>query len=121
MRRMNICEERGSVSNVEIFQLPAPDFRVTTKHTIAMLFGPRDLSSMDKADRIRACYQHACFWFVSGKHMTNSSLRARLNIGDKNYPIASRIIRDTIEAELIKPLTRTRESKKDSRYIPFWA
>ena len=122
MRRLNICEERGSgidkvVSVVEVFQLPAPDFRTTTNHTIAVLFGPREFSDMDRTDRIRACYQHACLWFVSGKHMTNTSLRERLKIDKKNYPMASRIIRDTIDVGLIK---QAGGSRKDAKYIPFW-
>ena len=122
MRRLNICEERGSgidkvISAVEVFQLPAPDFRTTTNHTIAVLFGPREFSDMDRADRIRACYQHACLWFVSGKHMTNTSLRERLKIDKKNYPMASRIIRDTIDVGLIK---QAGGSRKDAKYIPFW-
>ena len=122
MRRLNICEERGSgidkvISVVEVFQLPAPDFRTTPNHTIAVLFGPREFSDMDRADRIRACYQHACLWFVSGKQMTNTSLRERLKIDKKNYPMASRIIRDTIDVGLIK---QAGGSRKDAKYIPFW-
>ncbi len=123
MRRMNICEERGSgidkvVSWVEVFQLPAPDFRTTTNHTISVLFGPRDFAEMDREDRIRACYQHACLLFVSGKQMTNATLRERLKIDKKNYPMASRIIRDTIAAGLLKPAGG---SRKDAKYAPFWA
>lgn len=126
MRRINICEERGSgidkvIFNVEIFQLPAPDFRVTSNHTVAVLFGPREFSEMDKADRIRACYQHACLCYVSGKQMTNATLRERLNIKSANYPMASRIIRDTLEAGLIKSHTQVSGSKKDAKYTPFWA
>ncbi len=126
MRRMNICEERGSgidkvIFEIEAYQLPAPDFRATPNHTVAVLFGPRKFSAMDKADRIRGCYQHACLWFVSGKHMTNASLRTRLGISDKNYPIASRIIADTIKADLIKPHAQSSGSKKDAKYVPFWA
>lgn len=126
MRRVNICEERGSgidkvIFNVEVFQLPAPDFRVTPNHTVAVLFGPREFSEMDKADRIRACYQHACLRYVSGKQMTNATLRERLNIKSANYPMASRIIRDTLEAGLIKPHTQVSGSKKDAKYTPFWA
>jgi ATP-dependent DNA helicase RecG len=126
MRRLNICEERGSgidkvIFNVEVFQLPAPDFRVTSNHTVAVLFGPREFSEMDKADRVRACYQHACLCYVSGKQMTNTTLRERLNIKSANYPMASRIIRDTIEAGLIKPHSQVSESKKDAKYTPFWA
>jgi ATP-dependent DNA helicase RecG len=122
MRRMNICEERGSgidkvISQVEFFQLPAPDFRTTTNHTVAILFGPRKLSQMGREDRIRACYQHACVWYVAGKQMTNSSLRERLGIEKRNYPMASRIIKDTIDAGLIRQAGGT---KKDATYVPFW-
>jgi len=123
MRRMGICEERGSgidkvISQVEVFQLPAPDFRTTAKHTVAVLFGPREFSDMDSQDRIRACYQHACLWYVSGKQMTNASLRQRLNIEKKNYPMASRIIRDAIDSGLIR---RADGQRKGAKYVPFWA
>ena len=72
MRRMNICEERGSgidkvIFEVEVFQLPAPDFRVAGENTVAILYGPRKFSQMDRAQRVRACYQHACLLYVSGK------------------------------------------------------
>jgi ATP-dependent DNA helicase RecG len=126
MRRMNICEERGSgidkvISYVEKFQLPAPDFRVTQHHTVAVLYGPRDLSDMDREEKIRACYQHTCLCCVSGKQMTNTTLRKRLKIEDKNYPMASRIIKETMDEGLIKRHTQDSNSKKDSRYVPFWA
>lgn len=126
MRRMNICEERGSgidkvVFEVEAHQLPAPDFRATESNTIAILYGPRKLSQMNKTERIRACYQHACLQYVSGKRMTNASLRKRLGIKDSSYPLASRIIRDTIGTELVKPVLQDNRSKKESSYVPFWA
>ena len=117
MRRANICEEPGSgidkvISMVESFHFPAPDFRVTEGSTVAVLLGPRDFSHMDRGDRTRACYQHACLCYVSGKRMTNATLRNRLEIKDSNYPMASRIIRDTVASKLIKPYTRGSESKK---------
>lgn len=123
MRRMNICEERGSgidkvIASIEEFQLPAPDFRTTSQHTVAVLFGPREFSAMDRQDRIRACYQHACLWYVSNKQITNATLRGRLKITKTNYPLASRIIRDTIDAKLIRPFGGL---GKESGYVPFWA
>lgn len=126
MRRMNICEERGSgidkvIFQVEVFQLPAPDFRVAGDNTVAVLLGPRKFSQMNREERIRACYQHACLQYVSGKRMSNASLRKRLGISDTNYPMASRIIRDTIGEGLIKPHGEGVGSKKDASYIPFWA
>ena len=126
MRRMNICEERGSgidkvISAVEVFQLPAPDFRVAGTSTIAVLYGPRKLSQMARKERIRACYQHSCLQYVSGKRMTNATLRKRLGIKDSNYPLASRIIRDTIDAKLIQPYSEGSGSRRDASYVPFWA
>lgn len=90
MRRMHICEERGSgidkvIFYVEVFQLPAPDFRVSGNSTVAVFFAPpREFSQMDRQERIRACYQHACLQYVSGKRMANVSLRKRLGIKDSN-------------------------------------
>lgn len=126
MRRINICEERGSgidkvISEVEMFQLPAPKFEVTENHTKAILFAYKKLSDMDKDDRIRACYQHACLRYVSNEQMTNSSLRERFSIEGRNYPIASRIIAETIEAGLIKSYDPDSTSKKHAKYVPFWA
>jgi len=125
MRRINLCEERGSgidkvIFHIELFQLPAPDFIVTTNHTKAVLFSYRDMTSMDKEDRVRACYQHACLLYVSNSRMTNATLRTRFNISQGNYPIASRIISDTIAAELIKRHDPDNASKRHAKYVPFW-
>ena len=126
MRRMNICEERGSgidkvIFYVEAFQLPAPDFRLSGNSTVAVLFAPREFSQMDRDERVRACYQHACLQHVSGTRMANSTLRKRLGIKDSNYPLVSRIIKDTISRKLIKSNSEITGSKKDSTYVPFWA
>jgi len=126
MRRLNICEERGSgidkvVFQVELYQLPAPDFTVVGNHTKAVLFGPRRLSEMDRNDRIRACYQHACLCFVSNRAMTNATLRKRFAISGENAAQASRIIRETLDAKFIKEYDPTNVSKRHSRYVPYWA
>jgi ATP-dependent DNA helicase RecG len=126
MRRINICEERGSgidkvVFAVELFQLPAPEFRVTDNHTKVTLFAYKKLADMGGADRIRACYQHACLRHVSNDYMTNSSLRERFSIKDKNYSMASRIISDTINEGLIKQYDPDNTSRKHTKYVPFWA
>ena len=126
MRRLNICEERGSgidkvVDSCEVFQLPAPDFIVDNDFTRVKLFSPKTLRKMDKDDKIRATYQHCCLRYVTGDKMTNASLRKRLNIEDKNYPMASRIISETISSELIKDSDPESKSKKHTKYIPYWA
>lgn len=126
MRRLNVCEERGSgidkvVFEAEFFQLPAPNFLVTENHTKAILFAPRKLAAMDRKDKVRACYQHASLLYVSNEMMTNATLRRRLSIEEKNYAIASRIIADTIQEKLVKPHDPQSTSRKHARYVPFWA
>lgn len=126
MRRLGICEERGSgIDKVfrlaEMYQLPAPDFRVTQDHTSAVLYAPRPFSQMSRDDRIRACYQHAGLQWVARRQMTNATLRGRFGISDTNAAMASRIIAETLEAGLIKPFDPENRSRKHARYVPFWA
>ena len=126
MRRLRICEEKGSgidkvIAGCELFQLPAPDFQTQEKHTKAIMFAHQTLNEMDKKDKIRACYQHCCLKYVSNEKMTNQTLRERFKIEEHNYAIASRIIRDTIEAKFVKEEDITNKSRKYAAYIPFWA
>ena len=126
MRRVNICEERGSgidkvIFQAEVHQLPPPEFRVTEHATIAILYAPRQLRGMDRSDRVRACYQHAALQHVSGQAMTNASLRKRLGIDEKNYAMASRVIAEAIAEGLIRPKDAASTSKKHASYVPFWA
>jgi ATP-dependent DNA helicase RecG len=125
MRRMNICEERGTgidkvIMAIEASQLPAPKFQGENTFLRAFIYGPRLLKDMDKEDRIRACYQHSCLKYVSNEMMTNQSLRARFKIEEKNYPMASRIIRDTIDAGLIRVYDQS-VGTKGIKYVPSWA
>ena len=55
---------------------------------------------MDSEDRIRACHQHACLCLVTGRRMTNTSLRERLGIDQKNASQASRIIKEMLTANI---------------------
>ncbi|OGW68539.1 MAG: MloB [Omnitrophica bacterium GWA2_50_21] len=126
MRRLGICEEKGSgidkvIQSVEVFQLPAPDFRVGEKHTTAVMFGHKLLEEMDSRDKIRACYQHCCLRYVMNEKMTNQSLRERFKLAEDKSDYASRIIRDTLEAKIIKLDDPTNTSKRYAKYIPFWA
>ena len=76
---------------------------------------------MDKADKIRAVYQHACLKWVSNDFMTNQSLRSRFNIEQQNHSIASRLIRDALEEKVIKEADSDNKSRKFAKYLPFWA
>ncbi len=125
MRRIGVCEERGSgvdkvVFQTEYYQLPAPVFEVSGDHTVAVLFAHRPLTKMDKADRVRACYLHACLRYVNRDYMTNTTLRERFGIEPGNKSMASRYIREAIEAGTVK-LHDEDSAMKLRKYVPFWA
>jgi len=125
MRRFRICEERGSgidkvVFQVELFQLPAPLFESPEGFTRTVLFAYKPLKAMDKADRVRACYLHACLCYVTRKEMTNTTLRARFGVEEQNRSSVSRLIREAVEAGAIVPADPA-AAPKLMRYLPFWA
>jgi ATP-dependent DNA helicase RecG len=125
MRRMRICEEKGSgidkvVESVEVFQLPAPDFRVGERHTNVVLFAHKSIEAMDSQDKIRACYQHCVLRYVMNERMTNQSLRERFKLSEMKVDYVSRVIRDTIEAGLIRDEDPESGSRRYARYVPFW-
>ncbi|QJB32487.1 putative DNA binding domain-containing protein [Chitinophaga oryzae] len=126
LRRLKICEERGSgidraLASIEAFQLPAPKFERAEDYTKVTMYAHRQLTKMDKEDRIRACYQHCCLLYVSNEIMTNQTVRRRFDIAESNYPMASRIISETIEANMVKPTDPGSNSRRHSTYIPYWA
>lgn len=125
MRMMGICEERGSgidkvIASIEVYQLPAPKFIAETDYFKVVLFAPLSFEDMDKQDRIRATYQHCCLKFMNQEFMTNSSLRERFGISDKQHSKASKIISDTLEVGLIKPSDPENKSTKHIKYVPFF-
>lgn len=125
LRRVGVCEERGSgvdkvVFETEFYQLPAPSFETPEDSTRAVLFAHKQLNEMDKKEKVRACYLHSALRYVQREPMTNSSLRERFGIEDKNMSLASRIIKDALEANAIKPFDEN-QSRKYAKYVPYWA
>lgn len=126
MRRMGICEEKGSgidkvISAAEVFQLPAPDFRVGETRTTAILFAHQDFADMSKPDRVRACYQHCCLKYVNNQRMSNQSLRERFRLPESKAVTVSQVIGAAKEAGLIKTDESETTSTRYARYLPFWA
>lgn len=126
MRRMGFCEEKGSgldkvIFYNELYQLPPINVITDENRTRVTIFSYKTLNDLDKREKIRACYQHSCLKWVSNEKMTNQSLRERFSIDDKNAAIASRIIKDTFEAGMIKEDDPNNKSRKHRSYVPFWA
>lgn len=125
LRRMGICEERGSgiekvVQATEDYQLPAPLFTKTDKHTRIILFSAKSYNDMSTEDKIRACYLHACLKYKQHEFMTNTSLRERFKVEKQNSAVVSRVIKQTLEAKLIKVLDED-VGTRGRKYAPHWA
>lgn len=128
MRRMGICEEKGSgidkvIWAAEYNQLPAPDFRDSENRTSAVLFAHKDFKAMSSSDRIRACYQHCSLLWISNQRMKNSSLRTRFGLGNSgaDSSIVSQVIAATKQAGLIKLAPGGSSSTRYASYLPWWA
>jgi ATP-dependent DNA helicase RecG len=126
MRRMGICEEKSSgidrvVQAAELYQLPAPDFRVASSRTLVILYGHRKFEEMDRDDRVRACYQHCALKWVMSERMTNQTLRERFRLTEGKSAIASQVISAAIDSGLVKSDEAVGGSRKFARYLPFWA
>ncbi|MDV0440942.1 ATP-binding protein [Methanorbis furvi] len=127
MRRMRMCEERGSgvdraITAIEDYQLPAPDFEEGNGYFRVTMFAYETLAEMGQQDKVRACYQHSCLCYVKREYMTNTTLRNRLGIEERNYPLASRVLKQTQEKGLIKIQDPEGEgrSARNRKYLPYW-
>lgn len=126
MRRMGVCEEQGKgidrvISHAEVYQLPAPDFRVSQRHTTAVLFAHKSFDRMDGKERVRACFQHCVLRWMTNQKMNNQSLRERFNLPDGKTELVSAIIADAIREGRIKPDNPENMSRRYAKYIPYWA
>lgn len=126
MRRFAICEEKSSgidkvIEAVEVYQLPAPDFRSGFQRTEVILYGPKPFDEMDRDARVRACYQHCALQYVLRRQMTNQSLRERFDLPESKAESVSRTIRDAMESNKIKPFDPKQKSLRYRSYVPHWA
>lgn len=126
MRRMRICEERGSgidkaLFYIEVYGLPPIEFVEGSNVFKAVLHSPKRFQQMLSEERLNACYQHCCLRYVSGQPMTNASFRKRMGLKDTQYTLAWRVIDAAMERKLVKPRDTKNQSRKYAAYVPFWA
>lgn len=124
MRKMNLATETGCgwdrvVAEAERCGMPAPLPEIDEDTTRVVMLSPRALTDMDYSTRIWSVYQHACLKFANREHLTNGSLRERFAIELKNSAIASRLIKEAVEARVIVPY-QAEIGRKHMRYIPNW-
>lgn len=124
-RLYRICEERGTgfqkvVAAIELYGLPPVAFAVLDGAFRVTLYAPRKFADMGKAERMEACYQHAVLRYLSGQTLTNTSLRERLKLNEKQRNTVTNLIGDAIEGGRIKRKDPD-AGNKFAEYLPYWA
>ena len=124
MRHLGLCEERGggldkAIIAIERKNLPAPDFNPSENSMRVILFGPRPFSMLSKAEKTRACFFHCVIRWLISDYMSNTSLRERFSLEDKDYQAASGIISEAVKAGRIAP-AEDGQGNRNARYVPYW-
>jgi ATP-dependent DNA helicase RecG len=124
-RRFRICEERGTgfqkvVQAIELYGLPPLLLEPLDNAFRATLAAPRKFADMATAERIEACYQHAVLQYVSSRTLTNTTLRERLKLGEKQRNAVTNVIAAAVEAGRIKRKDPG-SGNKFAEYLPYWA
>ena len=73
----------------------------------AVLFAKVAFDMTTKEDRIRTCYMQACLAYVNYEAINNTTIRNLFGLSIKESYKASRIIKDAVEAQLLRPLDDT--------------
>lgn len=125
LRMIRVCEERGSgfdrmEEGMSDLKIPAPKVETGDDFARTKLYWFPALSQWTKEDKIRTCYLATCYCYVNEISVSNSVLRERFGVEAKNKAIVSRIIKDTVDAGMIK-LNDENAAPKMRRYIPYWA
>ena len=125
LRIVRICEERGSgfdrmEEGMRDLTIPAPKVECGDDFTRTKLYWYANLNDWKREDKIRTCYLYTCYCYVNEIEVANAVLRERFGVEEKNKAIISRIIKDTMNAGLIK-LSDVNVAPKLRRYIPYWA
>jgi ATP-dependent DNA helicase RecG len=125
-RRYNICEERGSgfqksVAAIELYGLPPLRFEELANSFRVTIYAPRNFAELSPLERIEAAYQHCVLQYYSASAMTNTSLRERFKMHDKQRSQVSLVIKEALNRNIIKPKDPNNASTKFAEYVPFWA
>ena len=124
-RRFRICEERGTgfqkvVQAIELYGLPPLQLRADESAFRVTLWAPRRFPDMDMAERIEACYQHAVLQYVSSRTLTNTTLRERFKLSEKQRNTVTNLIAAAVEAGRIRRKDAG-SGNKFAEYLPYWA
>ena len=103
----------------ELMRLPAPRMDIYEESTKVTLLSETKFSDLSTKDRLWGCYLHACIRYIQGDYLTNRSLRERFGLKDTSAGMVSRIIKEAIAQNLIRPFDQE-TAPRYMKYIPSW-
>jgi predicted HTH transcriptional regulator len=124
-RRYRICEERGTgfqkvIAAIELYGLPPVSFTPMDNAFRVTLYSPKKFAEMSHEERVEACYQHAVLQHLSSQVLTNTTLRERFKLHDKQRNQITNLIAEAVAAGRIKRKD-TNSGNKFAEYLPYWA
>lgn len=123
-RKMHLVESRGSgidkiILTLEFNHLPAPDITAKENYTVITLHQRKTIQEMENREKINAIYYHSAILYTEDRYMTNSTLRERFGLSNKQSSIASKLIGLALENKKIKIYDKN-AGNKNMQYIPYW-
>lgn len=97
--------------------IPSPQIIIDNQNVILTLYTSK--TRWSKEERILTCYRLSCECLANNELMSAKSVLDRLNIKKENRAIASRTIKDTLDAGLIK-ISNPDQPANARTFIPFW-
>ena len=125
-RRLGMCEEQGLginrvIRSTEVYQLPAPDFRLGERHFTVVLFAHKKFQEMDRTERLNVCFWHCVLRYVTNQKMNDRNLRERFNLPQTKVEVVSAVIDDAKQENKIKLTDPANTSRRYANPIPYWA
>lgn len=124
MRALGLCEERGggldkACFEIEASNLPAPNFISSLNSMRVVLYGPKAFSDLTKAEKLRACFIHCILCWLKNDYMSNTTLRERFSLEQKDYQAVSAIISESVKRRRIVPADAN-QGNRNAKYVPYW-
>jgi ATP-dependent DNA helicase recG-like protein len=124
IRSLGLCEERGggldkAIIEIELKNLPAPNFISSENSMRVVLFGPKDFSELSKEEKLRACFFHCVLCWIKNDYMNNTTLRNRFGLEQDEYQSVSTIISECVKKKRIIPADPN-QGNRYAKYVPYW-
>lgn len=105
---------------IELYGLPPLKFEELENSFRVTMYSPKPFAKLTPQERVEACYQHSIIQYYSVGGMTNTSLRERFKMSERQRPQVSLVIKEALAQNKIKPRDPNNVSTKFAEYIPFW-